>query len=61
MDKWSEIFVGLILVIIAVIAWIDNFWGMGTAALAFFKGGVVWFVIMVGLLFLMLGISDLRD
>ena len=61
MNKWSEIFVGLILVIVAVCVWMSNFWGMGAAALAFFKGGVIWFVILVGLLFLMLGISDLRD
>jgi len=61
MDKWSEIFVGLVLVIVAVYVWMSNFWGMGAAALTFFKGGVIWFVILVGLLFLMLGISDLRD
>ena len=61
MNKWSEIFVGLILVVVAVYVWMSNFWSMGAAALVFFKGGVIWFVILVGLLFLMLGISDLRD
>jgi hypothetical protein len=38
-----------------------NLYGFGTAALAFLKGGLVWFVIMIGFFFLVLGISDLRD
>lgn len=61
MNKWSEIFVGLILVVASVYAWMSNFLGMGDAALTFFKGGIIWFVILIGLLFLMLGISDLRE
>lgn len=61
MNKWLEILVGLIFVIAAVVAWATNFWGMGEAALAFLKGGIVWFVVLLGLLFLMLGISDLKD
>ena len=60
MNKWLEILVGLVLVIAAVLAWVlIPSWG--AAALAFLKGGIVWFVIMIGLLFLMLGISDLRE
>lgn len=61
MNKWLEILLGLILVIAAVYVWGINFWGMGEAALTFLKGGIVWFVIMIGLLFLMLGISDLKE
>jgi hypothetical protein len=61
MNKWLEILVGLILLIVPVYAWIGNFLGMGDAALTFFKGGLIWFVLMIGLLFLMLGISDLKD
>jgi len=38
-----------------------GFWDFGTAAWEVLKGGVVWFVIMIGLLFLMLGISDLKE
>ncbi|MDD5193371.1 MAG: hypothetical protein PHF67_02180 [Candidatus Nanoarchaeia archaeon] len=62
MNKWLEIILGLILVIVAIYAWITNPWGLnlGEAALAFLKGGIVWFVILIGLLFLMLGISDLK-
>ena len=63
MNKWLEILLGLILVVGAIyVAWLTPFWGgMGSAALEFLKGGIVWFVILIGLLFLMLGISDLKN
>ncbi len=61
MNKWSEIILGLILLIVAVLFWVYNWMGFGTAALEFLKGGLVWFVILIGLLFIMLGISDLKD
>jgi len=61
MNKWLEILVGLVLVIAAICLWVLNTWGIGTAALEFLKGGLVWFVILIGLLFLMLGISDLKE
>ena len=66
MDKWTEILVGLVLIIAAVLVWAysynwGSFWNFGTAAWEFFKGGLIWFVIMIGLLFLMLGISELRE
>lgn len=61
MNKWIEILFGLILVILAIVAWGYNYYGFGTAAWEFLKGGIIWFVILIGLLFLMLGISDLKD
>jgi len=61
MNKWLEILVGLILIIAAVVAWISSFWGMGEAALIVLKGGILWLLIIVGLLFLLLGISDLKE
>jgi len=60
MNKWLEILLGLILVIVAVLGWV-LLPSWGAAALAFLKGGIVWLVILIGLLFLMLGISDLRE
>jgi hypothetical protein len=60
MNKWLEILLGLILVVASVYAWGMNYLGLGEAALQFLKGGVVWIVIFVGLLFVMLGISDLK-
>lgn len=61
MNKWLEILVGLILVIAAVTAWISGFWDMGQAALTVLKGGIIWVLIIAGLLFLLLGLSDLKE
>jgi len=61
MNKWAEILIGLVLIIAIVYAWMTNIWGMGTAALDFLKGGIIWFIIMIGLLLLVLGISDLKE
>ncbi|MAG02691.1 hypothetical protein CMI42_05115 [Candidatus Pacearchaeota archaeon] len=68
MDKWAEILLGLVLIVVAVLVWAyspswgaNGFWDFGSAAWAFLKGGLIWLVILVGLLFLMLGISDLKD
>jgi len=65
MNKWVEILVGLILIVGSILVWAytlgTGFWDFGTAAWEFLKGGLVWFIILIGLLFLMLGISDLRE
>lgn len=61
MNKWLEILIGLIFIIAAILLWVYNIWGMGMAALEFLKGGIVWFIILIGLLLLLVGISDLRD
>jgi hypothetical protein len=69
MNKWSELFLGLIFLIGAIlVAWYSQTWvffgknlNFLNAAWIFFKGGLFWFVVMVGLLFIMLGISDLKD
>jgi hypothetical protein len=66
MNKWLELLMGLILVIVAVLVWgysaqWGNFWNFGAAAWTVLKGGIIWFVILLGLLFLMLGISDLKE
>ncbi len=66
MNKWIEILVGLILVIGTILVWgyslsWPDFWNFGTPAWEFFKGGLVWFVLMIGALFLLLGITDLKN
>ncbi|MEK6935335.1 MAG: hypothetical protein AABW67_00965 [Nanoarchaeota archaeon] len=61
MNKWLEILLGLILLTGSVYVWGINLLGVGTAALEFLKGGLIWFIILIGLLFLMLGISDLKE
>jgi hypothetical protein len=61
MNKWLELLLGLILVVLSIVAWGYNWLGVGKAALEFLKGGIIWFVILLGLLFLVLGISDLKE
>ena len=70
MNKWAELFLGLILLIgVILIAWYSQFWSLilgkdfnfWHSAWIFLKGGIFWFVVMIGLLFIMLGISDLKN
>lgn len=60
-----ELLVGLILVIVPiVVAFYSQTWGIWNfwaAAGEFFKGGLFWFIIMIGVLFILLGISDLKE
>ena len=68
MNKWSELLLGLVLVIGAIViafysqtwfAWGTslNFW---TPAWFVLKGGIFWGIVMVGILFILLGLSDLK-
>ena len=65
MNKWLEIFTGIILLVIAIlVSYItlgNNFWDFGTAAWEFLKGGIIWFIIGIGILFVILGITDLKN
>lgn len=61
MNKWLEILLGLILFIVPIISWVYNWLGFGESALIFLKGGLVWLIIIIGFLFIMLGISDLKE
>ena len=67
MNKWLEILIGLILVNVIIFlawysgTWFGSFWNFKHAAWEFFKGGLVWFGLMVGLMFILLGISDLKE
>ncbi len=62
MNKWLEILLGLILVVVPIAL---VFPGMplaswGSAALTVLKGAITWILILVGLLLVILGINDLR-
>lgn len=71
MNKWAELLLGLILVIGAIlVAWYSGIsdWTLFgksfdflTPAWIFLKGGIFWFVVVMGLLLILLGISDLKD
>ncbi len=64
MNKWAELIIGLILVLVPiVVAYITlpySTWDFGKAAWEFLKGGLFWLVLMIGVLFIILGISDLK-
>jgi len=61
MNKFIEILIGLILLVVPIYAWITNYWYLGEAALLVLKGGIMWGLILAGIMFLVLGISDLKD
>lgn len=62
MDKWIEILIGLVFVIGSVFLVFSGYAPTWTEATwAILKGGIVWGVFLLGLLFLMLGISDLKN
>jgi len=60
MNKWFELLLGLILVIapilIASMVW-TSWWPQ---ALSFLLGGIFWFIVGIGALFILIGISDLK-
>jgi len=65
MNKWSELLLGLILVVgVIILTFYSQSWGSKwnflSAAWTILKGGVVWFLFGIGILFIILGISDLK-
>jgi hypothetical protein len=71
MNKWFELFLGLILLIIVIfIAWSSSAYSWVLfgkdfnflhAAWIFLKGGIFWFVVLIALLLIFLGINDIRE
>ena len=71
MNKWFELFAGLVLLIgVIIIAWASSNYSWVLfgkdfdflhAGWIFLKGAVFWFVMMVALLLILLGINDLRE
>ncbi len=63
MNKWLEIFLGLIMVVIPLTLILPGMplsnWGR--AALIILKGGIVWVVLLTGLLLIILGINELKE
>lgn len=71
MDKWTELLTGLVFVVgMILVAWLSSVNGWAVfgkdinflhAAWIFLKGGIFWLIFMVGVLFILLGINDLRE
>jgi len=63
MNKYLQILIGLVFLLAPIYEWIANYTklDLGTAALTFLKGGVIWMFLGIGLVFLIMGISELKD
>ena len=71
MNKWLELFLGLVLLVaVILVSWASDAYSwmifgkdlnLLHSAWIFFKGGVFWFVVMMALLLILLGINDLRE
>lgn len=61
MNKWIQILTGLVLLVAVIIIAGFNIWSFGSAALVVLKGGVIWMFALLGLLFLLIGINELRE
>jgi hypothetical protein len=60
MNKWIEIFGGLILLIATIcLVFLGNSWGQATLNLL--KGGIVWIMLLAGIILIVLGINDLKE
>jgi len=63
MNKWLEILTGLIILLISIILVLPGMplanWGI--AALNLLKGGVILIIALIGILFIILGISELKE
>jgi hypothetical protein len=60
MNKWLELLVGLILVVVPIILATVTWPSWWTSSWEVLKGGIFWAVVGVGALFILLGISDLK-
>jgi len=60
MNKWIEILLGLILVVAAVLIGF-SFPTWLASALIVLMGGLLWFILGIGIVLVLLGISELRQ
>lgn len=71
MNRWTELLLGLILLLgVVVVGWFSSVYGWTLFGKSFdflnagwvlLKGGVFWVVFFIGLFLIILGINDLRD
>ena len=59
MNNVSKIFVGLVLFLLSILIWITNWLGFGDAALSLLQGGILWIILLIGLVALITGLSSL--
>jgi len=58
MNKWLEILIGLILLIDILTVFITNFRGFAKSSLVFLQGGIIWIIILIGIILVLLGLTN---
>lgn len=71
MNRWAEILLGLVLLVgMILIAWASSAYSWTIfgkdldflhAAWILLKGGIFWLAVSIGIMLILLGISDLKD
>ncbi|MEM2956268.1 MAG: hypothetical protein QW041_01690 [Candidatus Pacearchaeota archaeon] len=61
MNKWLELLLGLILLLAPIVVALQWKATWGAATLQFIMGGIIVVVALIGLMFIMLGISDMSS
>jgi len=61
MKWWLEVLVGLLLILIPLWLALTSMTGWGAAALELIKGGLILGIILIGIMFVILGISDVKQ
>ncbi len=61
MNKWLELLLGMILFLAPVVLVLNNLNTWGKATWQFIQGGLVISVLAMGLMFILLGISDISN
>ncbi|MFH1365257.1 MAG: hypothetical protein ABIH28_01590 [archaeon] len=66
MNKWLEILIGLILINVSIYLFTSSyqwgaFWNFRSAAWILIKGCFFWGIVFAGILFVILGLSDLKN
>lgn len=61
MNKWLELLIGLILIVVPILLVIYLWPAWWSSSLSFLEGGIFWAIVGLGLLFIVLGISDMKE
>lgn len=61
MNKIIQIIIGLIILLLPIYLWISGSFGLGESALIVLKGSIMWGLMLIGLLTIIIGISELRS
>lgn len=61
MNKFASVLFGLVLLILGILAWAVWLPEWGQAALQLLKGGIVWLILFIGLIMVIIGLSEIGN